>query len=92
MKEPELTKVSIPANGTKIDPVYIRRVKDEAPGLVAQKHPHGIPPSNPVHSATGTSRPKTYGNDNSSVNRQSRVQAHRPDPIPGKDLFRHSSV
>ena len=85
MKEPELTKVSIPENGSKIDPIYIRRVKDEAPGLVAQKHPHGTPPSNPVHSATGAPRPKTYGNDNSSVNRQSRAQAVRPDPIPGKN-------
>ena len=84
MTEAELTKISLQANGSKIDPRYIRRVKEEAPGLVAQNHPHGSSPSNQVHSATGAPRPTTYGNDNSSVNRQTTAQSTRPDPIPGK--------
>ena len=84
MTEAELTKISLQANGSKIDPRYIRRVKEDAPGLVAQNHPHGTPPSNQVHSATGAPRPTTYGNDNSSVNRQTRAQSTRPDPLPGK--------
>ena len=53
MTEAELTKISLQANGSKIDPRYIRRVKEEAPGLVAQNHPYGTPRSNQVHSAKG---------------------------------------
>ncbi len=86
MKEAELSEITMPPNGVRADPVYIRREKEQPPSLAAQKHPHGTAPSNGVHPSTGAPRAMTYGNDNSSVNRQSRVQGIRPDPIPGNKI------
>ena len=62
--------------------IYFRE-KQSPPSLLAQKHPHGTSPGQGTHPHTGQPRPYTLGNDNSSVNRQSRVQTTRPDPIPG---------
>ena len=80
----ELTELNMDFNAPKPDPVYLRREKDSAPGLMAQKHPHGTSPPSAVHPASGQGRALTYGNDNSSVNRQSRSQAGKPDPIAGE--------
>ncbi|XP_060595540.1 uncharacterized protein LOC132749698 isoform X4 [Ruditapes philippinarum] len=79
-----LTEMNVNLNEPKQEPVYLRREKQSPPSLNAQKHPHGTSPSKETHPHTGQPRPFTYGNDNSSVNRQSRVQSTRPDPIPGQ--------
>lgn len=63
---------------------FVYREKQSPPSLNPQKHPHGTSPGKDTHPHTGQARPLTYGNDNSSVNRQSRVQSTRPDPIPGE--------
>lgn len=62
------------------------REKQTPPSLSPQKHPHGTSPGRETHPHCGQPRPYAYGNDNSSVNRQSRVQSTRPDPIPGTAL------
>jgi hypothetical protein len=63
--------------------ICLCRQKQQPPTLSPQKHPHGSNPGREVHPHTSQPRPFTYGNDNSSVNRQSRSQTTRPDPIPG---------
>lgn len=63
--------------------IFCFREKQSPPSLLAQKHPHGTSPGRETHPHTGQPRPYTYGNDNSSVNRQSRVQSTRPDPVQG---------
>ena len=70
--------------------LFVCREKQSPPSLNAQKHPHGTSPSKDTHPHTGQPRPFTYGNDNSSVNRQSRVQTTRPDPIPGMQVISRS--
>ncbi len=80
----ELPEHQTPVNGVHPDNVYLHRQKESAPSLVAQHHPHGVSPPSPVHPHSAQGRERTYGNDNSSVNRQSRSQSARPDPIPGK--------
>ena len=80
----ELTELDININAPKPEPVYLRREKTSPPSLAPQKHPHGVSPPQPVHPSTGQHRALTYGNDNSSVNRQSRVHSTRPDPVPGQ--------
>ncbi|KAL4224796.1 Intermediate filament tail domain-containing protein [Mactra antiquata] len=79
-----LTEMNVNLNEPKPEPVYLRREKQTPPSLSAQKHPHGSSPSQGIHPHTGQPRPFAYGNDNSSVNRQSRVQSTRPDPVPGQ--------
>ncbi|XP_052799852.1 uncharacterized protein LOC128231279 isoform X3 [Mya arenaria] len=79
-----LTEMNVNLNEPKPEPVYLRREKQTPPSLVAQKHPHGTSTGKETHPQTGQPRPFTYGNDNSSVNRQSRVQSTRPDPVPGQ--------
>lgn len=81
--EEPLSEFQPEVNGQQPQVFYIRRDKEKVPSLLAQKHPHGTNPTAPVHPATGQLRPKTYGNDNSSVNRQTRCQSTKPDPIPG---------
>ena len=63
--------------------ICLCRQKQQPPTLSPQKHPHGSNPGREVHPHTSQPRPFTYGNDNSSVNRQSRTQTTRPVPIPG---------
>ena len=79
-----LTEMTVNINEQKQDSVYLRRQKQQPPTLSPQKHPHGSNPGREVHPHTSQPRPFTYGNDNSSVNRQSRSQTTRPDPIPGQ--------
>ncbi|XP_053383865.1 uncharacterized protein LOC123536790 [Mercenaria mercenaria] len=86
-----LTEMNVNLNEPKPEPVYLAmlmllifREKQSPPSLNAQKHPHGTSPGKDTHPHIGQPRPFTYGNDNSSVNRQSRVQSTRPDPIPGQ--------
>ncbi|KAL3841700.1 hypothetical protein ACJMK2_019808 [Sinanodonta woodiana] len=83
-EEEVLTEVNVNINEPKPEQVYLRREKQQPPSLSSQKHPHGSHPLNETHPHTGQPRPFTYGNDNSSVNRQSRVQTTRPDPIYGQ--------
>ena len=71
-------------NGMPEETQFLRRQKEPAPSLAQPKHPHGGAPLSSTHPTSGQHRAQTYGNDNSSVNRQSRVQGQRPDPIPGK--------
>ncbi|XP_063398619.1 uncharacterized protein LOC134683324 isoform X3 [Mytilus trossulus] len=78
-----LTEMTVNINEQKPEAVYLRRQKQQPPTLSPQKHPHGGNPIKEVHPHTSQPRPLTYGNDNSSVNRQSRSQTTRPDPIPG---------
>ena len=61
----------------------IHREKQQPLTLQAPKHPHGTSPTCGVHPQTSQPRPLRYGNDNTSVNRQTRTQSTRPDPIPG---------
>ena len=82
-----LQEYNMDVNAPPSQPVYLKREKESPPCLNAPKHPHGTQPPSAVHPSTGQARPMTYGNDNSSVNRQSRVQSSRPDPIPGKYQF-----
>ncbi|KAK3102723.1 hypothetical protein FSP39_013445 [Pinctada imbricata] len=79
-----LTEMTVNINEPKPETIYLRREKQQPPTLSPQKHPHGVSPGKEVHPHTGQSRPLTYGNDNSSVNRQSRSQTTRPDPIQGQ--------
>ncbi|KAL5007318.1 hypothetical protein ScPMuIL_016124 [Solemya velum] len=79
-----LTEVTVNINEPRQETVYLRREKQAPPILTAQKHPHGISPGRDVHPTAGQARSFTYGNDNSSMNRQSRSQSTRPDPIPGQ--------
>ncbi|XP_052240589.1 uncharacterized protein LOC127851093 isoform X4 [Dreissena polymorpha] len=79
-----LTEMNVNLNEPKPEAVYLRREKQTPPSLTAQKHPHGTSPGTETHPHTGQPRPFLYGNDNSSVNRQSRVQTTRPDPIAGQ--------
>ncbi|XP_070199306.1 uncharacterized protein [Littorina saxatilis] len=79
-----LTEINVNVNAPKPVPVYLRREKQQPPSLQANKHPHGNPPSTPVHPVGNQPRPYRSGNDNSSNNRQSRSQSTRPDPIPGQ--------
>ncbi|KAK3576197.1 hypothetical protein CHS0354_016020 [Potamilus streckersoni] len=83
-EEEVLTEVNVNINEPKPEQVYLRREKQQPPSLSSQKHPHGSHPLTETHPHTGQPRPFTYGNDNSSVNRQSRVQTTRPDPIYGQ--------
>ena len=83
----ELPEYNMNVNAAPREPVYLRREKESLPSLNPPKHPHGNSPPTETHPQTGQSRPLTYGNDNSSVNRQSRVQVTRPDPIPGTGLY-----
>ncbi|XP_052066739.1 uncharacterized protein LOC127706276 isoform X3 [Mytilus californianus] len=78
-----LTEMTVNINEQRPEAVYLRRQKQQPPTLSPQKHPHGSNPIKEVHPHTSQPRPFTYGNDNSSVNRQSRSQTTRPDPIPG---------
>lgn len=78
-----LPEYNMDTNAPKPEPVYLKREKESPPSLHPPKHPHGVQPPASVHPHTGQARPLTYGNDNSSVNRQSRGQSTRPDPIPG---------
>ena len=80
----ELPEHQVVVNGVHPEPVYLRREKESMPSLIAQQHPHGAAPPSPTHPHTGQARQLTYGNDNSSVNRQSRSQSGKPDPIPGR--------
>ncbi|XP_074661940.1 lamin-A-like isoform X2 [Tubulanus polymorphus] len=64
--------------------VYLRREKMEPPLLTSQKHPHGLDPLADCHPRSGQQRPLVNGNDNSSVNRQTRSQSTRPDPVYGQ--------
>ncbi|XP_033752068.1 uncharacterized protein LOC117335906 isoform X3 [Pecten maximus] len=79
-----LTDMTVNINEPRPDPVYLRREKQAPPTLVPQKHPHGISPGRESHPHSGQARPLTYGNDNSTLNRQSRSQTTRPDPVPGQ--------
>ncbi|XP_060086406.1 uncharacterized protein LOC132565720 [Ylistrum balloti] len=79
-----LTDMTVNINEPRPDPVYLRREKQAPPTLAPQKHPHGISPGRESHPHSGQARPLTYGNDNSTVNRQSRSQTTRPDPVPGQ--------
>ena len=83
MKEEVLTELNADVTGLKGNTPCLKREKASRPCLSAQKHPHGLVPPNQSHPHTGQGRPKVYGNDNSSVNRQSRSQSAKPDPIPG---------
>lgn len=83
MAEPELTEYNMNTNAAPQEPMYLRREKESPPCLNPPKHPYGTSTPSAVHPAVGQGRSQTYGNDNSSVNRQSRVQSQRPDPIPG---------
>lgn len=82
-KDEKLAEYNMNINGNPAETVYLRREKESPPSLAQPKHPHGTSPSADVHPNTGQLRPLTYGNDNSSMSRQSRVQSTRPDPIPG---------
>ena len=64
----------------------LSREKQQPNVLTPQKHPHGTSPGKEIHPHTSQPRPYTYGNDNSSVNRQSRSQTTRPDPVNGKSV------
>ncbi|XP_021368992.1 uncharacterized protein LOC110460435 isoform X3 [Mizuhopecten yessoensis] len=79
-----LTDMTVNINEPRSDPVYLRREKQAPPTLAPQKHPHGISPGRESHPHSGQARPLTYGNDNSTVNRQSRSQSTRPDPVAGQ--------
>ena len=80
----ELTPLDMNLNApNRDDVVYLKREKQPSPSLHAQKHPHGATPPTPTHPHSAGTRSKTYGNDNSSVNRQTRCQSTRPDPVPG---------
>ncbi|XP_069132488.1 uncharacterized protein [Argopecten irradians] len=79
-----LTDMTVNINEPRPDPVYLRREKQAPPTLAPQKHPHGISPGRESHPHSGQARPLTYGNDNSTLNRQSRSQTTRPDPVPGQ--------
>ena len=81
--EEELPELEVPVNGVMAESVYLRREKEEMPSLAAQKHPHGHIPASSTHPHHQHPRVKTYGNDNSSVNRQTRSQV-KPDPVPGR--------
>jgi hypothetical protein len=83
-KEEQLPEFDMNINSRQSEPAYLRRQKEAPPSLSQPKHPHGLAPGEQSHPSTGQARPLTLGNDNSSVNRQSRVQSTRPDPIPGK--------
>ena len=78
-----LTELNADVTGLKGNTPYLKRERVSRPCLSAQKHPHGLVPPNHSHPHTGQMRPKVYGNDNSSVNRQSRSQSAKPDPVPG---------
>ena len=69
----------------------LKREKQQPLTLQASKHPHGNSPTAGIHPQTTQPRPLRYGNDNTSVNRQSRTQTTRPDPIPGQ-LELHSFI
>lgn len=86
----DFQEYNMDVNAKKPKPVYLRREKENPPSLNPPKHPHGNAPPAPVHPATGQARSLTYGNDNSSVNRQSRVQSTPPAPIPGEILFEYT--
>jgi len=79
-----LTELSLDVNGPRPEPVYLKREKQQPLTLQAPKHPHGTSPTCGVHPQTSQPRPLRYGNDNTSVNRQTRTQSTRPDPIPGQ--------
>ncbi|XP_062598156.1 uncharacterized protein LOC134259569 isoform X3 [Saccostrea cucullata] len=79
-----LTEMTVNINEPKPDSVYLKREKQQPNVLTPQKHPHGTSPGKEIHPHTGQPRPYTYGNDNSSVNRQSRSQTTRPDPVNGQ--------
>ena len=81
--EEELPELEVPVNGVMAESMYLRREKEEMPSLAAQKHPHGHIPASSTHPHHQHPRVKTYGNDNSSVNRQTRSQV-KPDPVPGR--------
>ncbi|XP_059144868.1 uncharacterized protein LOC131932008, partial [Physella acuta] len=83
--EDSLTEYNTDIIGIKHEqPVYLRREKQQPPTLSASKHPHGHQPKAYVHPHTGVERPVYFGNDNSTISRQSRAQSCRPDPIPGQ--------
>ena len=82
--EEQLPQYDMNVNAPPAEQPYIRRTPAAAPALVPPKHPHGTNPGGNVHPSKGEARAKSYGNDNSSVNRQSRVQGQRPDPIAGE--------
>ena len=82
--EEQLTQYDMNVNAVPIEQPYIRLEQPPAPCLVPPKHPHGTDPGGNVHPSKGQHRAKSYGNDNSSVNRQSRAQGQRPDPIAGQ--------
>ncbi|XP_078333250.1 lamin-B2.L-like isoform X7 [Crassostrea virginica] len=79
-----LTEMTVNINEPKPDSVYLKREKQQPNVLTPQKHPHGTSPGREIHPHTSQPRPYTYGNDNSSVNRQSRSQTTRPDPVNGQ--------
>ncbi|XP_048727048.2 uncharacterized protein LOC125645531 isoform X5 [Ostrea edulis] len=79
-----LTEMTVNINEPKPDSVYLKREKQQPNILTPPKHPHGTSPGKEIHPHTSQPRPYTYGNDNSSVNRQSRSQTTRPDPVNGQ--------
>lgn len=80
-----LTELNMDVNGPRPEPVYLKREKQQPLTLgSSNKHPHGNSPGINVHPNTGQARPLRYGNDNTSVQRQSRTQTTRPDPIAGQ--------
>ncbi|CAH1786270.1 unnamed protein product [Owenia fusiformis] len=83
--EGDLTEINTgQINQPKPEPVYLKREKAQPPSLSPPKHPYGQAPPFSTHPHSSTQRPYTMGNDNSSVNRQSRSQTTRPDPIQGQ--------
>ncbi|PAA88851.1 hypothetical protein BOX15_Mlig010331g1 [Macrostomum lignano] len=66
------------------EPATLRREKT-MPCYVSSRHPHAQPTCNSVHPRCDSPRTGLWGNDNSSVNRQSRSQMTRvPDRVPGE--------
>ena len=77
--EGKLSELDIPINQPPSHKQVLKRPKSPPPSLSAAKHPHGQSPFSPVHPYRGQFRTWTFGNDNSSVNRQTRIQ-QRPTP------------
>ncbi|XP_041367270.1 uncharacterized protein LOC121381918 isoform X3 [Gigantopelta aegis] len=76
--------VEVNMDRPQLEPVYLKREKQQRPTLNPTRHPHGTSENITTHPHTGQARPLIFGNDNSTNSRQSRSQSMRPDPIPGK--------
>ena len=73
-------------SGLKTAPPYLIKDDSQLNLYDPPKHPHSLSPGRSSHPHVVPARRLIYGNDNSSLVRQTRGHYNRPDPVPGINI------